>query len=194
MDDRALFDQWTAGDRADREAVRKTLDTVLAADRMAQKRGRLARVSVTTLAALLFVALLWCAAHGVTPVVRGGYALMAAGLAMLLFAEYAYASWEWGRRPGPQDSMSQIRTSIALLTRQAHLMRSAAVWCGPIFIGAALVAWWIYAERSRTTAVGVWVSVAFGWAMGAAAGRYRARELDARRSRLEQVHTDLARP
>ena len=43
--------------------------------------------------ALLVPTMLWGAAYGVTPLVRGAYALMAVGSAMIVAAEWIYLEW-----------------------------------------------------------------------------------------------------
>lgn len=191
MSDEELFREWTANDAATQEQVRRAVEAALAEDRLAHRRGQLVRLSSIGLASLLWIVLLWCSANGVTPVVRGGYALMAAGIAVMLFAQFAYASWSDQAQPGPSDSLTQIRTGIFMLRRQGALVRSAPAWCAPIFVGAGLVGWWIYAERSHLGAVALWLAVATGWFLSVVGGNYAGRELDARRSRLEQVLTDL---
>ena len=142
-------------------------------------------------AALLWIVLLWCAAHAITPLVRGGYALMAAGIAVTLFAGFSFASWHVQARPGAQDSLTQIHISMLLLAREATLARMAPAWCAPVFVGGVMIGWWVYAERSHVVAFVVWTAMVGGWIATLLGGRTIAREFNARRVRLERVLRDL---
>ena len=125
MHDDALVRAWMAGGDTRGEPIRRAVDAALVQDRSDRDRGRWIRNLSLGCAALLWIVLLWCAAHGITPLVRGGYALMAAGVAVLLFVEFSYASWNVQARPGPRDSLTQIHTTIVMLARQATLARTA---------------------------------------------------------------------
>jgi hypothetical protein len=191
MNDDPLIREWRTADGGAIRPVGEAIEAALANDRTARDRDRVVQVLSLGCAALLWSILLWCAANAVTPVVRGGYALMAAGVAVMLFAEFAYSFWDRKAQPGASDSLTQVGTSIGLLRLQAGLMRLAAVWGAPIFVGAGLVGWWIYSERSHTAALAFWVLVAAAWLLSAVMGRRKSRDLDARRSRLELVLDDL---
>jgi hypothetical protein len=191
MADDELFETWTAGGGMPHEQVRRAVDAALAEDTATRARGRRARRAALGCAAVLWAILLWSAAHGITPLVRGGYALMAAGVAVMLFAESAYASWTQQARPGLSDALTQLATTAAMLRRQATLMRTAAAWCAPIFIGGGLIGWWLYTERSHAGGVALWLIVAAGWLLSVVGGRSRGRDLDRRRARLEQLLGDL---
>jgi hypothetical protein len=191
VSDDPLIREWKTNDDPDARSTHAAVEAALARDRSTRGRERTARVVALGCAAILWPTLLWCAAHGVTPAVRGGYALMAAGVPVMLFAELAYSSWARKARPSTFDSITQVETCIVLLGHQARLMRSAAGWCAPIFLGAGLIGWWIYAERSHAGAIALWAVVAAVWVLSALAGSRKGRDLDARRSRLEQVLRDL---
>ncbi len=183
MHDDALVRAWMAGGDTPREPIRRAVDAALVQDQSERDRGRWIRNLSLGCAALLWIVLLWCAAHGITPLVRGGYALMAAGIAVLLFVEFSYASWNVQARPGPRDSLTQIHTTIVMLARQATLARTAPLWCAPIFIGAVLVGSWVYTERSHVVASIIWAPTAAGWLATVWGGSAAARQFDARRAR-----------
>lgn len=191
MHDDALVHAWIGSDDAPEEPVRRAVDAALAQDQLERQRGRWLRNLSLGSAALLWVALVWCAAHGITPLVRGGYALMAAGTAVMLFAGFSFASWKVQARPGAQDSLSQIHTSVVLLAREAMLARTAPCWCAPVFVGGLMIGWWVYAERSHVVAGVVWTAMVAGWMATLFGGAAMAREYDARRAQLERVISDL---
>jgi hypothetical protein len=191
MHDDALVNAWMADADSSVEPVRRAVDAALARDESEGDRSEWIRNASLGTAAVLWVALIWCAAHGITPLVRGGYALMAVGIAVILFAEFAVLSWRFQARPGPSDSLTQIQTSITMLARQATLSRTALVWCAPIFIGGLMIAWWVYAERSHTSATVIAAAVVAGCAATLWGGSRMAREYDVRRAQLERVLRDL---
>lgn len=191
MSEDALIREWKTSDSGAVGSVHETVEVALARDRSERDRERKVQAVWIGGAAILWPILLWCAAHGVTPAVRGGYALMAAGVAVMLFAEFVYSSWSRKARPGADDSLTQLGTTIGLLKLQAALLRSAAAWCAPVFLGAGLIGWWIFAQRSHAAAFVFWGFVAAAWLLSAIYCRQKGRELDARRSRLEGVLNDL---
>jgi hypothetical protein len=191
MRDDSLPAVWISDAPVNKEAVMIALDAVLREDRDARDKERWARIASVAALTLLCPALIWCAAYGRTPVVRGGYALMAAGTALFAFVDWLLLGWRRQARPGPADARSQLHRTAFLLSRQAHLIRTAAVWCAPIFIGTALIAVWIYRERSHTEAWLLWALVGAGWLTSAVAGVSKATQLDDRRTRVEQVLNDL---
>lgn len=191
MHDDALVRAWMANDEAPGEPIRRAVDAALVQDRSEHDKGRLMRQLSLGCAALLWIVLLWCAAHGITPLVRGGYALMATGTAVMLFAGFSFASWKVQARPGAKDSLTQIHTSLALLAREATLARTAPAWCAPTFVGGLMIGWWVYAERSHVVAIVVWTAMVAGWIATLLGGSTIAREFDARRAGLERVLSDL---
>ena len=66
------------------------VNAVLNEDRAAREKDRWTNIGGGLSVALLCPALLWCAAYGITPLVRGGYALMAAGTAILVSTGWMY--------------------------------------------------------------------------------------------------------
>src|SRR5688500_15304492 len=101
MSDDSLRATWISGQPIDRAAVMTAVRAALAEDRAARDKERWLRIASALAIAVLCPALLWCAAFGRTPLVRGGYALMAAGTAVLAFAEWMYLDWSWRALPGP---------------------------------------------------------------------------------------------
>ena len=168
-----------------------TIDAVLDEDRDAREKDRLVRLAALTAMALLCPALLWFAAYGKTPLVRGGYALMALGTSLILFAEWMHRTWSRQAWPGPADARSQLQKTALSLSRQASLFRTAALWCAPVFVGASLIGAWLYQERSSAEAYLLWASIGVGWLISAVTGLSKGKKLDSRQSRIEQVLSDL---
>ena len=87
------------------------------------------------------------------------YALMAAGTAVLVFAEWMYLDWSRQALPGPADARSQLHRTAVLLSREAWLVRTAPLWCAPIFIGTALIGAWVYREVGHAAGYLLWATV-----------------------------------
>jgi len=191
MHDDALVHAWMADGDAPAPPVHRAVDAALAQDQLERDKGRMLRNLSLGCAAVLWVVLIWFAAHAITPLVRGGYALMAAGTAVMLFAGFSSASWKVQARPGARDSVTQIHTSVVLLAREATLARTAPAWCAPVFVGGLMIGWWVYAERSHVVAIVVWTAMVVGWLATLVGGSTMAREFDTRRAQLERVLGDL---
>jgi hypothetical protein len=191
MSEDSLPAVWTSDQPVARETIATAVDAVLREDREGRDKERWIRTAALLALTLLCPALVWCAAYGRTPLVRGGYALMAAGTAVFVFAEWVFLGWSRQALPGPADARSQLQRTAFLLSRQANLIRMAALWCAPIFIGTALIGLWLYRERSHSEAYLLWAIVGAGWLMGAVAGVSKGMELDGRRVRMEQLLRDL---
>ena len=190
-DARWLSAAWMSEDSAEKADVTSAIEAVLDRDRAEADRDRRTRIGSLVAVGLLLPVVLWAAAHGVTPLVRGAYALMAVGLAVIVTAEWLYLDWSKQALPGPVDARSQLQKTAFMLTRQARLLTTAAMWASPVFIGAALVGTWLYRERTHTEAVVVWAITAAGWlAMGLGTMAVGAR-LTRRREQLEQLLAEL---
>ncbi len=187
----SLPSMWISDEPVSREAVMTAMNAVLNEDRAARGVDRGTRIAEGLALAVLCPALLWCAAYGITPLVRGGYALMAAGTAILVSVGWMYAAWARQALPGPADARSQLQKSAFLLSRQANLMRTAPLWCAPIFMGTALVATWIYQQRSATEGYLLWALIAAAWFTVSVGGISTGRRLDERRVRMERLLNDL---
>jgi hypothetical protein len=181
---------WMSDPPLDKDAVMAAINAVLSEDRAARDKDGIAIAGGLALA-LLSPALLWCAAYGVTPLVRGGYALMAVGTAILVSTGWMYSAWSRQALPGPADARSQLQKSAFLLLRQANLMRTAGLCCAPIFMGTALIGTWIYQQRSAAEGYLLWAFAAAAWLMVSAGGISTGRQLDERRVRMERLLSDL---
>jgi hypothetical protein len=191
MSDDSLPAAWVADAPIQKDSVLTVIDAVLNEDRACREKERAIRIASVLVLALLCPALLWCAAYGTTPLVRGGYALMAAGAAVLVSTEWIYLAWSRQALPGPADARSQLQKTAFVLGRQATLMRTAPLWCAPIFIGTALIGVWLFQERSPTAGYLLWAAVGVGWCMASLAGASTGKKFDQRRVRIEQVLSDL---
>jgi hypothetical protein len=190
-DARLLSAVWTSDHPVDKAAVMSAIDTVLDKDRAARARERRIRIGALVALAFLLPMMLWSAAHGVTPLVRGAYALMAAGGAVIVFAEWTYLEWSRQALPGPADARSQLQKTAFMLARQVMLMNTAPIWSSPVFIGVALIGVWLYRERTPAEAFAVWTITAAGWlAAGLGTVALRAR-LNERRQQMERLLGEL---
>ena len=115
MNDESLPAIWTADSPVEQEAVMSTMNAVLNEDRAVRDKDRAIRVASVLVLALLCPALVWCAAYGISPLVRGGYGLMAVGTALLVATEWMYLTWSREALPGPADARSQLQKSAFLI-------------------------------------------------------------------------------
>jgi hypothetical protein len=129
--------------------------------------------------------------HGITPLVRGGYALMAAGAAILVYAEWTYLEWFQQGRPGPLTRARNCSETAFLVSRQATLLRTSPLWSAPVFIGTAMIGLWLYQQRSQVFGSLLWAGLGAAWMLMVAGGLWKGRALDRRRSRMEQLLKDL---
>jgi hypothetical protein len=191
MTDDALRAAWIGTQPANKETLMTAMNTVLDEYHSAEEKDRWVQLASVIAVALLCPALLWCAAYGITPLVRGGYALMAVGIAVILFAEWMRRSWSRQALPGPADARSHLQKAGFLLARQANLCRTAPLWCAPVFIGGVLIGAWLFRERSHSGGYLLWVTIAAAWFMSAVGGVAKGKKLDTLRSRMEQLLSDL---
>ena len=194
MNDDAVRAVWlavqTSGDAA--AMGTPTVESVLREERLANQQERRIRFLLAVALIALCPVLLWAAAHGRTPLVRGAYGLMAIGVSVLVAAEWLWVRWSRQGLPGPADTRSQLRTAVFVLARQADLLKMALLWCAPIFIGAGMIAYWIARARSVTGGGALGVATGLAWVVAAAACFAKGRAIDERRSRLEQALGDLS--
>lgn len=183
---------WMSDQPVSKERVASTVEAVLDEDRAARTRERGIRGGCLLALALLLPVLLWCAAHGVTPLVRGAYALMAVGSAMLVAVEWIYLDWSRQALPGPADARSQLQRTAFMLRRQAMLMQTAPLWAAPVFIGTAMIGLWLYWERTHAAGFAMWtITAAAAWlalVLGPATARAR---LSDRLRQMERLLGDL---
>jgi hypothetical protein len=190
-DARVLSAIWMSDHPVDKAGVRSAIDTVLEKDHAARARERRTRIGALAALVLLLPMMLWSAAHGVAPLVRGAYALMAAGGAVIVFAEWSYLEWSRQLLPGPADARSQLQKAAFMLARQVMLMNTAPIWSSPVFIGVALIGVWLYRERTHAEAFVVWTITTAGWlatALSAVAVRARLNE---RKQQMERLLGEL---
>jgi len=192
MNDDVLPAIWMSDLPVDKEKVMIAMNAVLDEDRAVRAKERGIRIASVLALALLCLPLMWAAAYGVSPLVRGGYALMAVGTAVLVATEWTYLTWSRQALPGPTDARSQLQKTTFLLSRQASLMRSAAVWCAPVFLGTGLIGLWLYQQRTATGGSLLWAAGVIGWILVFVGGASTAAKLDDRRRRMEQLLSDLA--
>jgi hypothetical protein len=116
---------------------------------------------------------------------------MAAGVAIMITAEWMYLAWSRDALPGPVDARSQLQRSAFLLDRQAHLLRTSPIWSAPVFVGGLLVVTWVFRERSHPEACLLWLAVAGAWLGAGFPARSKWAKLDAQRKRLERFLEEL---
>jgi hypothetical protein len=190
-DARVLSAVWMSDHPVDKASVMTAINTVLDQDRAARARERRIRVGALVALALLLPLMLWSAAHGVTPLVRGAYALMAAGGAVIVCAEWIYLEWSRQALPGPADARSQLQKAAFMLARQVMLMSTAPIWSSPVFIGVALIGVWLYRERTHAEAFVVWTISTAGW-LAAGLGTVAVRgKLNERKLQMERLLGEL---
>jgi hypothetical protein len=191
MNDDALPALWMSDPPVDKEAVMTAMNAVLDEDRAARDKDRRIRVAFVFAPVLLCPVLLWAASYGISPLVRGGYALMAVGTAVMVSMEWMYLTWSRQALPGPADARSQLQASAFFLSRQVSLLRMGALWCAPIFLGTAFIGLWHYQERSATSASLFWAVAVAGWVVVSVGGMSMGAKLDERRLRMERLLADL---
>lgn len=189
--ERMLSAVWMSDQSGSSEGVARTVDRVLAQDRDARARDRRVRLVGLLALVVLVPVLVWAAAHGVTPLVRGAYGLMAVGSAAIAAAEWMYLDWSRQALPRPIDARSQLQLTSFLLARQASLMKAAPIWSSPVFIGVALIGVWQFASGTLVSALLVWAIAATGWAGAVWATQLKFVRLRERRAHLEQLLADL---
>jgi len=193
MNDDVLRAAWLSRAANDDETVStSTIGAVLHEAHLRSQRERGVRILLASALLLLCPVLLWAAAHGRVPLIRGAYALMAAGVGIGVFAEWVWLRWSRLVAPGPVDMRSQVRTIVSVLASQSQLLRAALFWCAPIFAGAGMIAYWIAQAVSVTEGVALAVGIGVAWTIAAAKSRAKARAIDEQRSRFEQVLAELS--
>jgi hypothetical protein len=187
----ALRAAWMSEPPVSENELRTAVDQVLDKDRAERLRERRLRMAgVLALVGLLPV-LIWAAAYGVAPLVRGAYALMAVGCAAGLAAEWLYLEWSRRALPGPEDTRSQLQKTGFMLDCQVWLTKTAPLWSSPVFIGVALIGVWLYRERTLAAAVTVSTLDVAAWIGSGVLARRFADGISARRRQIEEVLADL---
>lgn len=187
-----LQELWTSQKTEEQESVMNSIQLILAQDQADQDKQRRTSMWWAPLHLVLLPLLFFCAATGKTPVVRAGYALMAAGLAIAVSADWLFASWSRQALPGPVDARSQLQKAAFLLSRQASLAKTAALWAAPVFLGVALIGLWGYLERGHLQGYVIWVTLALAWLGVSLGGRRKARNAEIMKARMEELLRDLS--
>jgi hypothetical protein len=191
MTDESISAVWASEGPMAKEEVMLAVHAALEEGRATWRRELGVRLASVAALVVLCPALLWCAAYGKSPLVRGGYALMALGTGVVIFAEWMYLSWSRQAFPGPIDARSQLQNSALMLFRQSTLIRTAGLWCAPIFIGTAFIATWLYQQRGHMAGYLLWITVLAAWCVSVVAGRSKSAQLDGRRTRVEELLASL---
>lgn len=192
MNDDSLPAIWMSDPPVDKEVVMNAMNAVLDEDRAARDKDRRIRGAFLLVPVALFCpVLVWCAAYGISPLIRGGYALMAVGTAVVVATEWMYLTWSRQALPGPADARSQLQKSTFLLSRQVSLAKMAALWSAPLIIGTGLIGLWIYQQRSAAGGSLVWAVAVAAWIAISVGGMLTGATLDERRLRMERLLADL---
>lgn len=192
MNDDALPAIWTSDSPVNQEALMSAMNAVIDEDRAGRDKDFRIRIASVLVLAVLLPVLVWAAAYGISPLVRGGYGLMAVGTALLVATEWMYVTWSREALPGPADARSQLQKSAFLLARQASLMRMAPLWIAPVVIGIGLIARWLHEQRSASWGYLLFAALIAGWIAASIGGRSTGKKLDERRRRMERLLADLA--
>ena len=191
MTEDPLVAAWTLSpDSTDREQLRDVAAAVIAYDRSARARERKQRILALLVLVIICPVLFWCAAYGSAPLVRAGFALMGAGTAVVIFAEWLYFSSAGAALPRGADTRMHLWQNASVLERQGRLMRTSPLWCAPVFIGAALLIVWMHQARIAQAWV-LGVAVAAAWVTCSGVCRSQGRRLEERQQRLEQLLLQL---
>ena len=187
----ALRAAWMSEAADNDDSLQTIADRILDKDRTEHVRERRMRIGGIVVMSLFVPILIWAAAHGVAPLVRAAYALMAVGCVAGVVAEWLYLDWSRRALPGPHDTRSQLQRTAFMLDHQQWLGRTAVLWSSPVFAGVILICVWLYRERTLAASLTVGALAIAAWIVsGVLAARYAAGR--ARRGRqLEEVLADL---
>jgi hypothetical protein len=187
----ALRAAWMSEPPAGENLLKATVAQVLEKDRIERLRDRRLRLSGLAALLALLPVLMWASVHGVTPLVRAAYALMAMGCAAGLAAEWLYLDWSRRALPGPDDTRSQLQKTAFMLERQMWLVKTGPLWSSPVFIGVALIAVWVYDARSVTAATMLATLMLAAWIGSGVAAWRVATLIEARRRQMQEMLRDL---
>ena len=182
---------WMSDQSVSADDVMSAVGRVLDKDRVARARERQVRIGGVIAVALLIPVLIWAAAYGVTPLIRGAYTMMAVGSALIIAAEWAYLEWSRQALPGPADARSQLQKTAFILARQIRLMKTAPLWSSPVFIGVALIAVWLYREQTRAGALALCAVTLAAWITAALRAWSTSAKFNDQRLELEKLLYEL---
>lgn len=182
---------WMADPPTAERDPRSVVRDLIQKDRAERLRERRLRLGGMAALSALIPVLIWAAAHGVAPVVRGAYALMSAGCAAGLAAEWLYLDWSRRALPGPDDTRSQLQTTAFMLGRQEWLAKTAPLWTLPVFVGVALIGVWVYSERTLAAAATLWALDLVAWIGSGIVAWHAAAGTSRRKLTVEDALADL---
>ncbi len=186
-----LQELWISQQTIKEEILMNSIEAVLEDDRIFQKKERWINIWSTAILFVLLPVLLWFAAIGKTPIVRAGYALMAVGVAIMVFAAWVFNNWARQSLAGPVDTRSQLQKAAFLLSRQSSLVRSSPIWGAPMFLGGALIGLWTYQQRGPMGGSVVWLLLAVAWLALTLGCVRKARDVEKTKARMEELLRDL---
>ena len=177
----------------DKETLMNSIQLILAQDQAIQEKQRRFNLWMAPVQLVILLLVFLCVAHGRTPIVRAGYALMAVGLTILLSVIWLFESWSRKALPGPVDTRSQLQKAAFLLSRQASLAKTSALWVAPVFLGGGSDRGCgrVSQERGHFQGYVLWVPLALLWMGGLIVGRNKAKAADEKRARMEELLQDL---
>ena len=187
----ALPAVWVSHPDTHKENLMTVMNAVLDVDRAACEKDRWVHVAALIAVGLLCPLCCGSLRYGRTPLVRGGYSLMAMGTAMILFAEWLHRTWSRQALPGAADARSELQKLALVVARQASLCRTAPIWCAPVFLGAVLIGTWIYQERSVSGGFLLWATIGTGWVVSWMTGFSKAKKLTERRTQIESLLSEF---
>ena len=168
-----------------------SIQRIIEEDEASLKKERRVNLIAAPLQMILFPLLVYSAAFGKTPIVRAGYALMAAGIAISLFAFWVSANWSRQALPGSADMRSQLQRAAFLLSRQASLASTSPVWVSPVFIGAALIWVWILEQNGSAPGLVGWTLLVIVWLTIVVCCIKKARAFAKKKARMEELLAEL---
>jgi hypothetical protein len=186
-----LRTMWMSEPSGSENDVSLAVDQVLSKDRRARARERQLRIGGLVALAFLVPILLWAAAYGVAPLIRGAYALMAVGCAAMVAAEWLYLEWSRQALPGPADSRSQLQRAAFMLARQIQLVKTMPLWSSPVFVGVALIAFWLYSERTHAAGLTLGAVAAGAWSAAGVVASSASARINSRRLQVERLLHEL---
>ena len=182
---------WMSQTTPSQDTLPTTVARILEKDRAERRRERQMGTAGAAAMVSLVPFLIWAAAYGITPLVRVGYALMAAGCLAGVVANWLYLDWSHRALPGPDDTRSQLQRTAFMLESQVWLARTAPLWTSPVFIGVLLICVWLYRERTLASALTIGTVDVAAWIGGGVAVARAVAELGRRRRRLDEALADL---
>ncbi len=171
-----------------------TVEQLVEQNRKYRQASRRNDIAAVVVAALFLPLLLHLAVYARSPILRAGYGLMTIGSAVTIVALWLHHSWLRRGPPVNSTSRAYLEQSVDYLDRQAKLYRTSVLWCGaPVFLGGLLIG--LGAAHANillgvlmcSGSVLAWIGT---WYLN---GIRKAREIEQRKARFQQVLHDLMR-